>query len=207
MWHKILIALNCSKVILHSPAVSWILTTRDAINSEYLLNVNNNQQKDINLNPIWYYFISHCLLKLFLCYISDILSSKTSHFISTMKRCQTWFTTRNSLLQTSRKSTCSGKPSRNTGHESNTSDPTSHLSYMDFCITLKSVGSSMVSTITRIHTGRSGVQILDGTGELSFVQNIQASSCTHPPSNSMNTRAISLAVKWPGQTVWPHTSV
>ena len=48
---------------------------------------------------------------------------------------------------------------------------------MDFRITLKSVRGNMVSTITRIYDGKSGVQILDGARELSFLQNIQASCC------------------------------
>jgi len=68
-------------------------------------------------------------------------------------------------------------------------------------MTFKSVWGSMVSTITRIYAARSGVQILEGARELSFLQNIQASSSAHPASNSMKTRAFSLAVKWPGQTV------
>jgi len=72
---------------------------------------------------------------------------------------------------------------------------------MDLCITFTPLRGSMVSTITRIYTGRSGVQILDAARELSFLQNIQASSCAHTASNSINTRAISLAVKWQGQTV------
>ena len=72
---------------------------------------------------------------------------------------------------------------------------------MNFCITLKSVRGSMVSTITRIYAGRSEVQILDGARELSLLQNIQVSSCAQPASNSKNTRDISQAVKWPGHTV------
>jgi hypothetical protein len=61
---------------------------------------------------------------------------------------------------------------------------------MDFCITVKSVRGSMVSTTTRICAGRSGVQILDRATELSFLQHIQAS--THPASHSVKTSADSL---------------
>ena len=63
------------------------------------------------------------------------------------------------------------------------------------------------STMTRIYAGRSGVQILAEAIELSLLQNIQTCSSTQPASNSIQTRAFSLAVKWPGQTVWPLTSV
>jgi len=72
---------------------------------------------------------------------------------------------------------------------------------MDFCIALKSVRGSMVSTITTIHAGGSEVHILNRARELSFLQNIQASYSSHAASNSMKTTTFSLAVKWPGQTV------
>jgi len=72
---------------------------------------------------------------------------------------------------------------------------------MDFCIAFTSVRGSMVSTITGIYAGRFGNQILKEAREQSFLHNMQASSNTHPASNSMKTRAISVAVKWPGQTV------
>jgi len=88
-------------------------------------------------------------------------------------------------------------------HESNATNRNlpSQFINMEFHITLKSVRFSMVSTITRIYTRRSGVQILDAAIELSFLQNIQSSSSAHPASNPMNTRGISLAIKWQGQTV------
>jgi hypothetical protein len=54
--------------------------------------------------------------------------------------------------------------------------------------------------MTKIYAARSGVQILAEARELSLLQNIQTISSTHPASNSMKTRAFSLAVKWPGQT-------
>jgi len=91
----------------------------------------------------------------------------------------------------------SEKPSRYSYHESNTSNPNlqSHFINMDFCIIFKSVCGSTVSTMTTIYTEISGVQILAGTRDLSLLQNIQTSSSAHPASNSMKTRAISLAVK------------
>jgi len=50
MWHKIQTALDftvriAQKSILHIPTVSWLLITREAINYQYLLDVNNNQQR------------------------------------------------------------------------------------------------------------------------------------------------------------------
>jgi hypothetical protein len=77
----------------------------------------------------------------------------------------------------------------------------SQLINMDFCISFKLVIGSMISTITRIYAGRSGFQILDAARELSFLQNIQASSSYHPASNSMKNTAFSVELKWPGQTV------
>ena len=47
LFHK-----DCSKSILHSPTISWIQITREARHSEYLLNVNNTLQKDINLTQV-----------------------------------------------------------------------------------------------------------------------------------------------------------
>ena len=95
-----------------------------------------------------------------------------------MKTCYREFTTRNSLLHTSRKSPCSEKPSTNSCQESNTSNPNlpSQFINMDFCIAFTSVRGSMVSTITRTCAGRSGVQILDGARELCLLQNIQIRS-------------------------------
>jgi hypothetical protein len=52
----------------------------------------------------------------------------------------------------------------------------------------------MVSTITRIYAGRSGVQIFGGARELSFLQNIPPRSSYHPASNSIKNTAFSVAV-------------
>jgi hypothetical protein len=76
MWHKILTALSlyhkdCSKFILHSPTISWILITRKARNSEYLLNVKNKQQKDKPNSGSSLLEICHWLLKI-LAYISAL---------------------------------------------------------------------------------------------------------------------------------------
>ena len=98
---------------------------------------------------------------------------------------------------------CLKKPSRNSSHKSNSSNPKLPFKFnnTECCIIFKSLsGSSTVSKMTRIYTGRSGVQILAGAIELSIVQNIQTSSSTHPASNSMKSRAFSLTVKWPVQT-------
>jgi len=98
---------------------------------------------------------------------------------------------------------CSEKPFRNSCPESNTSNPNLqfHFTNTSFSIIFKSIWASIFSTVTRIFTGRYGVQILAGARELSPLQNIQTSSSTHLASNSMKTTAFSLAVKWPGQTV------
>jgi len=80
----------------------------------------------------------------------------------------------------------SEKPSNNSCHQSNTSNTilTSHFVNFDFRVIFKSVCGSTVSTMTRIYTGRYGVQILAQTTELSPLQNIQTSSSTHPASKS-----------------------
>jgi len=52
LYHK-----DCSQSILHSPTVSLIQITRKARNSEYLLNVNNTEQKDINLTQFHSYYL------------------------------------------------------------------------------------------------------------------------------------------------------
>ena len=77
-------------------------------------------------------------------------------------------------------------PSRNSWHESNASNPKLpfHFINTDFCIFCKSVCGSIFSTMTSIYTGRSGVQILAETTELSLLKNLQTSSSAHPASNS-----------------------
>jgi hypothetical protein len=87
--------------------------------------------------------------------------------------------------------------------ESNTSNPNLqfHFINMSFGIIFKSVWVTIFSTVTRIPTERSEVQILAEARELSLLQNIQTSSSTYPASNPMKTTSFSLAVKWPGQTV------
>ena len=82
-------------------------------------------------------------------------------------------------------------------HESNSSNPKlpSLFINMNYRIALKSVRGSMVSTISTTYAGRSGVQILDGARELSFLKNHPGEPCSQPASNSMNARSISLAVK------------
>jgi len=81
---------------------------------------------------------------------------------------------------------CSEKPSRNSCHESKTSNPIlpSQFINTDFCIFFKPLWGSIFSTMIRIYTGRSEVQISAGTRELSLLQNIQISSSDHPASNS-----------------------
>jgi hypothetical protein len=125
----------------------------------------------------------------------DILSSKTNHL--------NFHYTKFPFTELQGKLPFSEKPSRNSCHESNASNPnfSFHLIKMDPFIIFKSVRGSTVSTVTRIYDGRSGVQILEGARELSLLQNIQISSSTHPVSNSMKTKAFSVAVKWPWQTL------
>jgi hypothetical protein len=91
---------------------------------------------------------------------------------------------------------CPQKPSTNSCHESNSSNPKLPFCFIntDFCFIFKSVSGSTVST-TQIYAGRSGVQILPGAMKLSVLQNIQTNSRIHPASNSMKSRAFSLAVK------------
>jgi hypothetical protein len=113
----------------------------------------------------------------------DILSFKSSHFyfhhekmldIAHYKKLQ--------YTELQGKLPSSEMPSRNSCHKSNTSNPNiqSHIINMDFCIIFKTVcGSSTVSTMTRIYTERSTVQILAGATELSLPQNIQNSYSQH----------------------------
>jgi hypothetical protein len=73
---------------------------------------------------------------------------------------------------------CSEKPSRNSCHESNKPNISTHFINMDICIIFKSVCGSTVSTMTRIYTGGSGVQILAEARELSP----HPDKLQHPPS-------------------------
>jgi hypothetical protein len=81
---------------------------------------------------------------------------------------------------------CPQKPSRNSCHESNASNPKLpfHFINIDFCIFFKPVWGSIFSTMTNIYAGRSGIQISAETKEPSLLQNIQTSSSAHPASNS-----------------------
>ena len=81
---------------------------------------------------------------------------------------------------------CSEKPSKNSCHQSNTSNPNlpSHFIHTDFCIIFNPVCSRTVSAMTGIYTGRYGVQNMAGATELSLFQNIQTSSSTNPAFNS-----------------------
>ena len=171
LYHK-----DCSKSILHSPTVSWILITTEAIQSEYLLNVNNSQQKDTNLIQVHHYLICHWLLKLFLSYISDMwqlkLWNQSFHFHN--EKLLDMIHYKKFDFTDFKKSPCSEKPFKKYCHESNTSS--TNLPYqfinMDFYFTSKSVRGSTICTITRIYAGRSGVQILVREKELSFLENI-----------------------------------
>jgi hypothetical protein len=80
----------------------------------------------------------------------------------------------------------SEKPSRNSCHGSKTSNPILQSQFIntDFHRFFKPACGSILSTMTWIYAGRSGVQISAEARELSFLQNIQTSSSTHPASNS-----------------------
>jgi len=60
---------------------------------------------------------------------------------------------------------------------------TFHSINTDVCIIFNSVWGRIISKMTKIYAGRSGVQILAGATELSHLQNIQTSSSSHPASN------------------------
>ena len=139
----------------------------------------------------------------------DIWSFKTSHLISTMKRCQTLFTTRISILQTLREITVFREAFQEflSSIKHTQTKPPISFHWYGLLYYLQSVCGSRISTMSRIYAGTPGVQILAEAIELSLLQNIQTSSSTQPASNSMKTRPFSLAVKWPGQTVWPLTSI
>jgi hypothetical protein len=80
----------------------------------------------------------------------------------------------------------SEKPSRNSCHESKTSNPIlpSQFINTDLRRFFKPVCGNIFSTMTRIFAGRSGVQISAEARELSLLQNIQTSSSAHQASNS-----------------------
>jgi len=98
------------------------------------------------------------------------------------------------FLELQGKLPCPQKPSRNSSHQSNTSNPKHPFHFINtyICIIFKSVWrSSTVSKMTRIYAGRSAVQILAGAIELSIFQNIQTSSSTQPASKSMKSSFFS----------------
>ena len=112
---------ECPQSILHSPTLSLIQITSKARNSEYLLNANNTEQKDINLTQVpmllldlqigsWFSFSAIPL-------ICDFLSIKMSHHISTMRWSFTWFTTKKfPFKELQWKLPCSEKASTNSCH-------------------------------------------------------------------------------------------
>jgi len=197
--------------ILHSPTVSWIQINSEARNNEYLLNVNSTLQKNkfkpgsivITSSDIGFDspLLHQWLVTLYALKPDISLPPWKDITHDSLQEIRSYSNvTGNYHLQRS----IPGIPVMN--QTSNPSLP-SHFINMDFCIIFNSVCGSTVSTMTRIYTEISGVQNLAGTRELSLLQNIHTSSSTHPASNSMKTRAISLAVKWPVQTVWSLTSV
>jgi len=94
------------------------------------------------------------------------------------------------------------KHSIHSSHEPNTSEPTHpfHFINADFRIIFKSVWGSIISKITWIYAGSSGIQMLVGAMELSLLWNIQTSSSAYPASNysfisgSIVARADSLII-------------
>jgi len=102
-----------------------------------------------------------------------------------------------------RKLPCPQKPSRNFCHQTNTSSPKLPIHFIntDFRIIFRSVWGSIISKMTRIYAGRSAVQILAGSIELSLLQNIQTSSSAHTASNSSFFYGSKVA-----SAVWPLTS-
>jgi hypothetical protein len=59
--------------------------------------------------------------------------------------------------------------------------PTSHLILIETFVLSSNQYGAAVSTVTRIHIGRFGVQILEVATELSLLQNIQTSTSNPPP--------------------------
>jgi hypothetical protein len=76
---------------LHNPTVSWMQNSREARNSEYLLTVNNTQQKHINRTRgsmfITWSAISPRFPSSAISVTFDIPNFKTGHLISAMKPC------------------------------------------------------------------------------------------------------------------------
>jgi hypothetical protein len=138
----------------------------------------------------------------------DILSFKTSHFISTTKHLWCDSLWEIPFYRTSRELTMFWKDFLEFLSWIKTHPiQTSHLILLtDFCIIFKSVCGSIVSTVTWICTGSSWVQILAGAYALSLLHNIQTNSSTHTGSNSMKTRAFSISKVSSAQSDHSHLS-
>jgi hypothetical protein len=80
---------DCSQSILHGPTVSWTQITREARNSEYLLNVKNTQQNYINSSSMvitWSAIGSRFSFSA-ISVTCDSLSFKTSHHTFAKRQC------------------------------------------------------------------------------------------------------------------------
>jgi len=175
---------------LHSPNVALIQITREARISAYLLNVTNTIQTYINLTQ------APCLLldppvapsSLSLLYQCPVTSSP----LKLVTSFSPWKDVGRDILkeipftELQGKLQCPQKPSTNFSHESNTSNQKLpfHSINTDFSIIFNSVWGSIISKVTKICAGRSGVQISAGARGLAILQNIQTSSSANPASKS-----------------------
>ena len=92
---------------------------------------------------------------------------------------------------------CSEKPSRDSCHESNTTNPNlpSHFINTNLCIIFKPVWSSIVSTMTRTYNGNLGFKSWQKQETNITTKTSRQAPSAHSASNSMKTTAFSLAVK------------
>jgi hypothetical protein len=120
----------------------------------------------------------------------DLFNFHNSNVISTLIRCQTCFSTRNSLLHNFNRnynvhSRLLGIPVRNQTHLIVTSYVILLILYYYYYTIIM---ASTVSTLTAIYTARSCVQILAAATALILSQNIQTNPITHLASKSIKTR-------------------
>jgi len=139
----------------------------------------------------------------------DSLSFKNIHLITTMKSCLTRFTTRNYFLLNFKENyhvqrTVPGIPVMNKTHPIKVP----HLSILiqNLYYIQTSMWQHSQYSNQYIHWKICSSNLCRSNRTISSPA-VQTSSSTHPASNLMKTRALSVAVKWPGQTVWPLTSL
>ena len=133
----------------------------------------------------------------------DILCFKTTHLISTINRYYTWFTTRYSLSQNFKCNYHVWEAFRISCHQLNTFNPNfpSHFIQMDFYLQII-MGQQSVQWIGYMLEDLVFKSWQEQENYLFSRTSRSTPAPTQPP-----TPASSLAVNWPGLTVWPLTLI